>query len=218
MEDSGKVRILIAEDHEVFRLGIKELINHEPDLYVCGEADDVGGSLKLIKDLIPDMAIIDITLKNSNGIDLIRKIDALGRNIRILVLSMHDEFIYAERALQSGAHGYLMKQETSKTIIRAIRQILKGNVFVSQNVMSKFLNRVRSGNAPLEKSPIDTLSEREFMVLRMIGEGRSTGEIAEMMHLSVRTISTYRERVKEKLRLKNASELVRYALHWVDNN
>ena len=218
MEDSGKVRILIAEDHEVFRLGIKELINHEPDLYVCGEADDVGGSLKLIKDLSPDMVIIDITLKNSNGIDLIREIDALGRNIRMLVLSMHDEFIYAERVLQSGAHGYLMKQETSKTIIRAIRVILKGNVFVSQNVMSKFLNRVRSGKAPLEKSPIDTLSEREFMVLRMIGEGRSTGAIAEMMHLSVRTISTYRERVKEKLRLKNASELVRYALHWVDNN
>ena len=163
----------------MFRLGIKALIDHEPDLQVCGEAADVITARALIRDLGPDMAIIDITLKNSNGIDLIRDISASHASMKILVLSMHDELLYAERALQAGAQGYLMKQETSKTIIKAIHHILKGNIYVSQIIMGNFLKRVRKGPDSLEKNPIETLSEREFMVLRMIGEGRSTGEIAE---------------------------------------
>lgn len=214
----GKVRILIVEDHEVFRLGIKELINHEPDLHVCGEAEDVGEARNLIRDLDPDMAVIDITLKSSNGIDLIREISTSYQNIKVLVLSMHDELLYAERSLQAGAQGYIMKQETSKSIVKAIRHILKGNIYVSQNIMGNLLNRVRTGPDSLEKSPIETLSDREFTVLRMIGEGRSTGEIADQMHLSVRTISTYRERIKEKLHLKNAAELVRFAVRWVEEH
>lgn len=214
----GKVRILIVEDHEVFRLGIKELINHEPDLYVCGEAEDVGEARNLIRDLDPDMAVIDITLKSSNGIDLIREISTSYQNMKVLVLSMHDELLYAERSLQAGAQGYIMKQETSKSIVKAIRHILKGNIYVSQNIMGNLLNRVRTGPDSLEKSPIETLSDREFTVLRMIGEGRSTGEIADQMHLSVRTISTYRERIKEKLHLKNAAELVRFAVRWVEEH
>ncbi len=214
----GKVRILIVEDHEVFRLGIKELINHEPDLHVCGEAEDVGEARNLIRDLDPDMAVIDITLKSSNGIDLIREISTSYQNMKVLVLSMHDELLYAERSLQAGAQGYIMKQETSKSIVKAIRHILKGNIYVSQNIMGNLLNRVRTGPDSLEKSPIETLSDREFTVLRMIGEGRSTGEIADQMHLSVRTISTYRERIKEKLHLKNAAELVRFAVRWVEEH
>ncbi len=218
MGASGKVRILIVEDHEVFRLGIKELINHEPDLYVCGEAEDVGEARNLIRDLAPDMAVIDITLKSSNGIDLIREISLSYKAMKVLVLSMHDELLYAERSLQAGAQGYIMKQETSKSIVKAIRHILKGNIYVSQNIMGNLLNRVRTGQSSLEKSPIETLSDREFTVLRMVGEGRSTGDIADQMNLSVRTISTYRERIKEKLHLKNAAELVRFAVRWVEEH
>ncbi len=218
MNEVKKVRILIVEDHEVFRLGIKELINHEPDLHVCGEADDVNDARKLIQETSPDMAIVDITLKTSNGIDLIKEICAFHKHIRVLVLSMHDELLYAERSLQAGAQGYIMKQETSKSIVKAIRHILAGNIYVSQSIMGNLLNRVRTGQDYLEKSPMETLSDREFAVLRLIGEGKSTGEIADQLNLSVRTISTYRERIKEKLHLKNASELVRYAVRWVEEN
>lgn len=218
MGASGKARILIVEDHEVFRLGIKELINHEPDLYVCGEAEDVGEARSLIRDLNPDMAVVDITLKSSNGIDLIKEMADCRQNMKVLVLSMHDELVYAERSLQAGAQGYIMKQETSRSIVKAIRHILKGNIYVSQNIMGNLLKRVRTGQDSLEKSPIETLSDREFTVLRMIGEGSSTGDIADQLHLSVRTISTYRERIKEKLHLKNAAELVRFAVRWVEEH
>ena len=218
MDDRDKIKIIIVEDHEVFRLGIRELINHEPDLTVCGEADDVNTARDLIKELNPDMAVIDITLKNSNGFELIKEIRTFYQNIKILVLSMHDELLYAERSLQAGAQGYIMKQETSRSIVKAIRRILDGNVYVSENIMGNLLNRVRTGRDSIDKSPIDNLSDREFAVLRSIGEGRSTGEIAHQMNLSVRTISTYRERIKEKLQLKNATELVRYAICWVEDN
>ncbi|HHO76286.1 MAG TPA: response regulator transcription factor [Deltaproteobacteria bacterium] len=218
MNERGKIRILIVEDHEVFRLGIRELINHEPDLLVCGEADDVNTARKLIKELSPDMAIIDITLKKSNGFELIKEIETFHRDILILVLSMHDELLYAERALQAGAQGYIMKQETSRSIVKAIRRILDGNVYVSENIMGNLLNRVRAGRDSFDRSPVENLSDRELAVLRLIGEGRSTGEIAQEMTLSVRTISTYRERIKEKLQLRNATELVRYSICWVEEN
>ena len=218
MNTQGKVRILIVEDHEVFRLGIKELINHEPDLHVCGEADDVQKAWELIREMSPDMAVVDITLKTSNGLDLIKDISTSRTDMKVLVLSMHDELLYAERSLQSGAQGYIMKQETSKSIIKAIRHILQGNIHVSESIMSNLLNRVRTGQDSFEKSPVDHLTDRELSVLRLLGEGKSTGDIAQEMHLSVSTISTYRERIKEKLQLKNAAELVRYAIHWVEQN
>jgi DNA-binding NarL/FixJ family response regulator len=218
MNEINKTKIIIVEDHEVFRLGIKELINHELDLIVCGEADDVNAARDLILKLNPDMAIIDITLKKSSGIDLIKEMNTSRNDMKILVLSMHDELLYAERSLQAGAQGYIMKQETSRSIVKAIRHILNGNIYVSDNIMGNLLKRVRSGQDPLEKSPVNNLSDREFAVLRLIGEGKSTGEIAEQMNLSVRTISTYRERIKEKLQLKNATELMRFAICWVEDN
>jgi len=218
MDTPPKIKILIVEDHEVFRLGIKELINHEPDLVVCGEADDVDTARTLINEHGPDMVIIDITLKRSNGMDLIKEISSEHKSMKVLVLSMHDELLYAERSLQAGAQGYIMKQETSKSIVKAIRHILQGNIHVSENIMSNLLNRVRTGQDSFEKSPVDSLTDRELAVLRLIGEGKSTGDIAHEMHLSVSTISTYRERIKEKLQLKNAAELVRYAIHWVEAN
>ena len=142
MVNTSKVRILIVEDHEVFRLGIKELINNEPDLTICGEADDIAAARTLIKSLSPDMAIIDISLKSSNGLDLIREINETHCGMKVLVLSMHDELLYAERSLQAGAQGYIMKQETSKTIIKAIHHILKGNNYVSQTIMDNLLMRI----------------------------------------------------------------------------
>ncbi len=213
---SNKTRILIVEDHEIFRLGIRELINHEHDLTVCAEAEDVDTARELIRRLHPDLAIIDITLKKSNGMDLVKEISTHHRGMKMLVLSMHDELLYAERSIQAGAQGYIMKQETSRSIVKAIRHILAGNIYVSQDIMDNLLNRVRSGQETLDKSPVETLSDREIAVLRMIGQGRSTGDIAAEMNLSVSTISTYRERIKEKLNLKNAAELVRYAVHWVE--
>ncbi|HOS96901.1 MAG TPA: response regulator transcription factor [Deltaproteobacteria bacterium] len=216
MTASDKTRILIVEDHEIFRLGIKELINHEHDLTVCGEAEDVDTARELIRRLHPDLAIIDITLKKSNGMDLVKEISTHHKGMKMLVLSMHDELLYAERSIQAGAQGYIMKQETSRSIVKAIRHILAGNIYVSQDIMDNLLNRVRSGQETLDKSPVETLSDREIAVLRMIGQGRSTGEIADEMNLSVSTISTYRERIKEKLNLKHAAELVRYAVHWVE--
>lgn len=218
MNTLKKVKILIVEDHEIFRLGIKELINHEPDLAVCAEAEDVDTARTLINAFQPDMVIIDITLKKSNGMDLIKEISSFHKTMKMLVLSMHDELLYAERSLQAGAQGYIMKQETSRSIVKAIRHILQGNIYVSDNIMSNLLNRVRTGQDTFEKSPVENLSDRELEVLRMIGQGRSTGEIADEMNLSVSTISTYRERIKEKLQLKNSAELVRYAVHWVEDN
>lgn len=216
MKATDKSTVLIVEDHEIFRLGIRELINHEPDLTVCGEAEDVDSAKILIRKLRPDLVIIDITLKKSNGMDLIKEISTHHKDTKMLVLSMHDELLYAERSLQAGAQGYIMKQETSRSIVKAIRHILAGNIHVSQEIMDSLLKRVRTGQDSLDKSPVDNLSDRELEVLRMIGRGKSTGEIASGMNLSVSTISTYRERIKEKLNLKNAAELVRYAVHWVE--
>ncbi|HOG84896.1 MAG TPA: response regulator transcription factor [Deltaproteobacteria bacterium] len=216
MNTPDKNAVLIVEDHEIFRLGIRELINHEPDLAVCGEADDVESARTLIRKLRPDLVIIDITLKKSNGMDLIKEISAHYKSMKTLVLSMHDELLYAERSLQAGAQGYIMKQETSRSIVKAIRHILAGNIYVSQEIMDNLLERVRTGQDSLEKPPVDNLSDRELEVLGMIGQGKSTGDIAANMNLSVSTISTYRERIKEKLNLKNAAELVRYAVHWVE--
>ena len=216
MNTPDKNAVLIVEDHEIFRLGIRELINHEPDLAVCGEADDVESARTLIRKLRPDLVIIDITLKKSNGMDLIKEISAHYKSMKTLVLSMHDELLYAERSLQAGAQGYIMKQETSRSIVKAIRHILAGNIYVSQEIMDNLLERVRTGQDSLEKPPVDNLSDRQLEVLGMIGQGKSTGDIAANMNLSVSTISTYRERIKEKLNLKNAAELVRYAVHWVE--
>ena len=216
MNTPDKSAVLIVEDHEIFRLGIRELINHEPDLAVCGEADDVESARTLIRKLRPDLVSIDITLKKSNGMDLIKEISAHYKSMKTLVLSMHDELLYAERSLQAGAQGYIMKQETSRSIVKAIRHILAGNIYVSQEIMDNLLERVRTGQDSLEKPPVDNLSDRELEVLGMIGQGKSTGDIAANMNLSVSTISTYRERIKEKLNLKNAAELVRYAVHWVE--
>ncbi|QTA80577.1 Putative oxygen regulatory protein, NreC-like [Desulfonema limicola] len=215
MPENNKTRIMIVEDHPVFRLGMRELINHEQDLFVCGDAEDITGAWKKIESLVPDMVIVDISLKGRNGIELIKSITKHYKDMPVLVLSMHDEALYAERSFQAGAKGYIMKQSASESIIKAIRCVIKGKTYASDALMENILNKFTGRPQSFDKSPLDILANRELEVLHMIGDGFTTKEIAEKLNLSTKTISTYRERIKEKLNLKNASELMRYAVSWV---
>jgi DNA-binding NarL/FixJ family response regulator len=209
-----KTRILIVDDHPIFCLGMSELINQESDLVVCGSADTVGKAWIAIRSLKPDLVIVDISLKNSNGIDLVREIHSEHRNLPVLVLSMHDESLYAERALLSGARGYIMKQEATKSVVHAIRQVMSGKIYASEEIKEKMLMRQIATQDIKNASPLDKLTIRELEVFRLIGLGLSTKEIAERLNISIKTVGTYRERIKEKLELKHATELVKFAVHW----
>jgi len=213
-----KYSIFIVEDHAVYRMGLKELIRQENDLSVCGEADNVEDAWRQIKSHNPDMVILDLSLKDCHGITLIKDINKYDKNIPILVLSMYDESLYAERSLSAGAKGYIMKQEASETIIRAIRQILKGNLYVSEHIIGSILYRMSKHSPDLEKSPIESLTDRELEVFHLIGSGYKSGEIAKKMNLSVKTIGTYRERIKEKMCLKNAADVAKHAALWIEEN
>ena len=208
-------RILLVEDHPVFIAGLKELVNQEADLKVCGEASDVTEAWRLIQTLKPDMVIVDITLKGRNGIELVRDINKQDKSLPVLVLSMHEESLYAERALAAGARGYIMKQETSTSIIQAIRCVLGGEIYAGRNLMRTILSRFASQPDP-KISPIEKLTDRELEVLEAIGEGLTTKQIAARLHLSIKTIGTYRERIKEKLGLQNAFELIHQAVRWIE--
>lgn len=210
----GKKKILIVEDHPIFRWGLSELINQEPDMAVCGEATNVTGAWKAIDRLNPDLIIADITLENSDGIDLTKEVNRRSKTIPVLILSMHDQFLYAERALHAGARGYIMKQEAMESVVTAIRQVLAGKIYLNDQVKDRILFNLADRPAGKGRSSIERLTDRELEVFRMIGKGFSTREIASKLHLSMKTIGTYRERIKEKLNLKHANELVRHAVHW----
>jgi DNA-binding NarL/FixJ family response regulator len=213
----GKARILIVEDHPIFRMGLRELINQEDDLEVCGEAEDVASARKAAGTLEPDLIIVDLSLKESSGMELIKETCAVRRPIPVLVLSMHDETVHAQRCLLAGARGYIMKQEASLLVVKAIRHILAGNCFVSEKTMTRVLSRFRHDYGSLKESPVAALTDREFQVFQLIGGGYSSGEIAKQLSLSVKTVGTYRERIKEKLGLKHGGELVRFAVLWSEN-
>lgn len=214
---NGKRKILIVDDHPIFRHGLAQLINQEHDLVVCGEAESYHAAWKAVDDLSPDIVIIDITLKNMSGIDLIKELHKNHKSLPMLVVSMHEESLYAERALRAGARGYIMKQEASESVIEAIRQVLEGRLYASKNVTDNLLTRFVEGNQTSIESPVQALTDRELEVFRFIGEGLGISDIAERLCLSVKTIGTYRERIKEKLNLKNATELLRYAMKWVED-
>lgn len=214
---TNKHRILIVDDHPIFRQGLAQLINQENDLCVCGEADDYHGALKAVEEMKPAMVIVDITLKDMSGIDLIKEIRKLHKGINMLVISMHDESLYAERALRAGAKGYVMKQEAADSIVQAIRQVIAGGIYASPKMTEQMLSRFVDGSSDSVESPLKALTDREIDVFQLIGEGLGISEIGLRLHLSVKTIGTYRERIKEKLNLKNSTELLRYALHWVEN-
>ena len=208
-------RVLIVDDHPVLRRGVVEMLAQEPDLTVCGEASDVHEALQAVEELKPDLVLVDITLKNSNGLELLKDLRTRWPNLPALVLSMHDETLYAERALRAGARGYVAKGEPPARVMQAVRQVLNGEVYVSERLASKLLYRLVNGQPGSGRFSVEALSDREFEVFRFIGEGRSTRDIAERLHLSVKTIESHRENIKRKLKLKNASELLQHAIQWV---
>ena len=209
-----KKKILLVEDHPIFRLGLAELINQEADLTASGESKDVESAVKEIRSVKPDLIIADISLKDSDGIDLVRHVKKHYAHIPVLVLSMHDEYLYAQRALHAGARGYIMKQEAMESVVAAIHHVLAGKVYLNETVKEHILSNI-TGTADLrQKSPADRLTDREMQVFKMIGRGFSSREIAERLFVSIKTIGTYRERIKTKLNLKHANELVRCAVHF----
>ncbi len=207
-------KIFVVEDHPIFRLGISELINQEEDLSVCGGAESVHQAMYEINRLNPDLLIVDISLKNSDGIELVKDIHNHRKDMPILILSMHDEFLYAERALRAGARGYIMKEEAMESVVLAIRQVLAGNLYFNDRVKEHILSQLSGDSGSTDTDPIQRLTNRELEVFRLIGQGYSTRDIAGKLNLSIKTIGTYRERIKEKLELRNATELVRLAVHW----
>ena len=211
---AARKKILLVEDHPIFRLGLGELINTEEDLVVCGGAENVNRALQAIADLQPDLVVADITLQESDGIDLVKEVNRRYKGLPVLILSMHDEFLYAERALHAGARGYIMKQDAMESVVTAIRHVLEGKVYLNETMKEHILASIADRPNARDKAPIDRLTDRELEVFGLIGKGLSTREIARKLHLSIKTIGTYRERIKEKLNLKHANELVRYAVHW----
>lgn len=212
---SAKTKILIVDDHAVLRRGMRRLIAEEPDLAVCGEASDGPEALKLLSSEEPDAAIVDLGLEGMGGLDLIKNMKYRRPGLLVLVVSMFEESAYAERALRAGARGYVMKKESAEKIVTALRRVLSGKVYLSERMSDRMLGRLAEGK-PLEPgSPVDKLSDRELEIFRRIGQGHKTSEIADELSLSVKTVETYREQIKQKLLLENASELIRYAIEWV---
>jgi len=212
--NENKTQVLIVDDHPVVRDGLTTIINHEQDLNVCGEADDAQEALKAVTELKPDVVVADISLKNSDGIELTKSIKAGHPKLPVIVLSVHDESVYAERALLAGAKAYLMKDAVSENIVKAIRTVLSGEIYVSNTISKKFLHKIAGDKKGTTKTPIENLSYREFEIFRLIGKGFKASQIARQLHLSTKTIETYRSRIKEKLNLPNAAELLQYSIKW----
>ena len=212
----SKATVLIVDDHPIVRQGLAQLLNGEPDFLVCGEAENARKAMAAIAELKPDIAIIDITLQGTNGIELIKNIVAQWPELPILVLSMHDESLYAERALRAGAKGYVMKQEATEKLTGALRRIINGQIYVSEKLADKMMRKAIDGKAMQDASPVSILSDRELEVLQLIGQGHGTRQIAEDLNLSVKTIESHRAHIKEKLNLKTAPEMVRFAVQWVN--
>jgi DNA-binding NarL/FixJ family response regulator len=212
---SGRpTRIFIVDDHALVRHGLRELIAHESDLEVCGDAEGADTALQQIAATMPDLLIVDISLKSGSGLELIKRVKSHHPDIKVLVSTMHDESLFAERALHAGASGYVNKHESTDKVIEAIRRVLAGHVYLSSTMTDELLQRVAGVPAASSSSSIDTLSDRELEVFALIGKGLGTRTIAERLHLSVKTIETYREHIKQKLSLKTSAELARRAAYW----
>lgn len=213
--ETKKTKIIIVDDHPIVRQGLTELINSESDLEVCAQAEDAHQALKLIREVHPDMAIVDISLKQTSGMELIKDINAQYPRLQVLALSMHDESLYAERALRAGARGYIMKQEATEKVVSAIRKAQDGQLYVSDRMQERMVRKLVGSKSQVMASAIGSLSDRELEVFMLIGQGFSTRQIADKFHLSVKTIETYRAHIKEKLNLPSATEMLQYAIQWV---
>jgi len=213
-----RARVLLVDDHALVRRGLADLVGDEPDLEVCGEAADAAEALARVAELCPDVVVVDLSLKTGHGLDLIKRLRARDDGPKVLVLSMHDEALFAERALRAGALGYVNKQEAPAKVVEALRQVLAGKVYLSGTMTERLLKRAAGGAETGGRLPSETLSDRELTVFDMIGQGLATREIAERLHLSIKTVETYREHIKAKLGLKNSAELGRHAAQWVLEN
>jgi len=213
--DTQRARILIVDDHPLVRSGLKLLIDCEPDLAVCGEAANANEAMRLLESQKPDLLIVDLSLKESSGLELIKRIKARSPEAKMLVSSMFEEALYAERVLSAGALGFVHKQEGMERVIEAIRCVLSGRVWLSSAMSERMLRRMTVSQPTTSQSPVHTLSDRELEVFEQIGRGRATKDIARQLHLSIKTVETHREKIKAKLGLKSAAELNRAAFQWV---
>ena len=212
----GKTKVLIVDDHPVVRQGLVRLIELQGDLCVCGEAANAPEALRAIETLKPDVAVVDLSLdKDLGGIELIKDIKTQFSQLPVLVLSMHNESVFAERMLRAGAKGYVMKEEAPETMLTAIRRVSDGKIYLSDNMSTRILSGLVKGQPARDKLPAERLSDRELEVLELIGRGLGTSQVAKKLHLSVKTIETHRAHIKEKLQIENASELLQYAIGWV---
>lgn len=217
MRGMGRRRILIADDHPIIQRGLADVLSREPDMEVCGGAVSVADALKAMEESCPDLVVVDITLENSSGLELIAEIKNRRADVRTVVWSMFDEKIFAERAIRAGAMGYVNKKEPIECLVSAIRQVLDGNFYLSAGMTNRLLQRA-SGSRPLEEDPIARLSDRELEVFTMVGQGMTTKQIARRLDRSPKTVEAHRENIKTKLDLKNSGELSRRAVLWVLEN
>ncbi len=214
-DTTSKLKVLLVEDHPMFREHLTQLIKRDLGMTICGEADNIRDAMNLIVEQKPDIAIVDITLRGSSGLELLKDIKAQNIELNVLVLSMHDEDLYAERALRAGAKGYITKNEASTELINAIRCVMKGEVYASRQLTTKLLERMTQKRGPADIIDLATLADRELEVFQMLGRGKSTREIAQALNLGESTVETYRARIKEKLQLRSAAELYLRAGQWV---
>ncbi len=212
--EKQKRKVFLVDDHPLVREWLTNLINQQPDLVVCGETESAPQALQAIAQARPDVAIVDISLKDSSGIELIKSLKQSQPAVAVLVLSMHDESLYAERALRAGAKGYIMKRETTKKVIDAIRRVLEGKLYISNIVAEAITARSVTGKVPASQTPIEQLSDRELEVFEMLGQGLGTRQIAETLRVSIKTVQVYCARMKEKMNLGSGTELLREAFRW----
>ena len=213
-----RTKVLLIDDHPLVREWLSTLINQQADLTVCGEAEDAPHALSLVASLKPRLAIVDLSLKSGSGIQLIKDLKQLDASLLILVLSMHDESLYAERVLRAGARGYVMKREVTKKIIGAIRDVLRGEIVLSEKLATTMLGKLLQGQADSTLSPVTILGDRELEVFQLLGRGWETRRISEELHISIKTVQAHCARIKEKLNLKSATELLREAIRWEESH
>lgn len=216
MPSRGKKRVLLVDDHPMVRAGLAQVINQQQDLIVCGEAESAKEAMQLIASNKPDLAVIDISLEGKGGLELTKELKQIHPKLAVLIMSMHDEAIYAERALRAGARGYVMKKAGGEIVLEAIRTILSGKPYVSEKMSDQLLSAVVGRASRRKKSGIEILSEREFEVFRLIGLGQSTRQIGQSLHISPKTVDVHRQHLKEKLRVPNGTVLIQYAVRWVE--
>lgn len=214
MSSAKKNRVLVVDDHPIVRQGLALLINREPDLTVCAEAEDASTAMQSIPASKPDILVVDISLNGPDGLDLLKDIRTRFPELPVLILSMHDESIYAERALRAGAQGYIMKQEASEKVLLALRRILNREIYVSDRISNQMLKRFIGNSQRSRPASVSDLTDRELEVFRLIGEGHTTRQIADQLHISIKTVESYQAHIKEKLSLKSARELVQHAIQW----